>query len=115
MEKDLEDRENQKKNAKKLDNVHPFELAPKKHLLRGRPAASSEEVYEGLNIGVNAQDKTKEEKRRLMEETNQKLKEDEERSKSIKKFNETDEAYTMGRKPFERKFADGTCPHTITS
>lgn len=108
MEKDLEDRENQKKNAKKLDNVHPFDLSPKKHLLRERPAASSQEVYEGLNIGVNSLDMSKEKKRQIMLERNKRLKEDEERSKSIKKFNETDEAYTMGRKPFERKIADGT-------
>ena len=107
MEKDLEDRENQKKNAKKLDNVHPFDLSPKKHLLRERPAASSQEVYEGLNIGVNSIDMSKEKKRQIMLERNKRLKEDEERSKSIKKFNETDEAYTMGRKPFERKIADG--------
>ena len=105
MEKDLEDRENQKKNAKKIDNIHPFDLAPKKVLLKGR--ATSDEVYEGLNIGANAHEITKEEQRRLMQETNEKLREDEERSKSIKKFNETDEAYTKGRKPFERRFADG--------
>ena len=111
MEKDLEDRENQKKNAKKLDNIHPFDLSPKKHLLKER--TTSDEVYEGLNIGANAHDITKEEKRRLMEETNKKLREDEEISRSIKKFNETDEAYTKGRKPFERKFAGGMPPRLL--
>lgn len=75
--------------------------------MRDRPATNGDEIYEGLNIGANALDVSKEEKRRLMIETNKKLKEDEERSTNIKKFNETDEAYTAGRKPFERRLNDG--------
>ena len=70
LQQDLEERERRRKDEKIKERMHPFELSPERASIK-KPVQDAQ-VYEGLNIGEQA-DIDREERRRRAAETNKKL------------------------------------------
>ena len=92
-------RERMIKEKKRLDEIHPFEAAPMKILLR-KPK-SDEAQYDGFFIG--SADASREDKLKAKEDYKRRILEDISAQRSLKVQLDSDEGIPRDRKPYTRK------------
>ena len=106
---DIKQREIQSLDFKRNEDIHPFDLTPKKHLLKKNQNSNNrnDKVYDGLKIGIQkSPEMMRQEKKKSAEAYQNILNEDLALTNKLRNDRDLDSGIDSSRRPFPRKTSD---------